>query len=288
MRRHLVPRAERERRRAMGMAVLAPVCLVVMGVASSGMLPEGMRSRRLQSTRDREEYLIPPAVFSDEDKRSGLIVLHAVLMLYMFTALAIVCDEYFVDSLEVLTEALRVSPDVAGATFMELGGSAPELMTSLIGLFIFESDVGVGTIVGSASFNILFVISLCCFFATKRWNGKLDLAPYPVLRDSIFYAVCLAAMTAFLFDSRIELYEAIVQLALYVMYIVIMAYDKAIRAFFGVEDEEAEEREIREQSSAGSFGNRAMDGEAHPNANRPRTECTPPCPPRRRPPQRAS
>jgi hypothetical protein len=37
---------------------------------------------------------------------------------YMFWGLAIVCDDYFVTSLEDISEALNLSPDVAGATFM--------------------------------------------------------------------------------------------------------------------------------------------------------------------------
>ena len=60
---------------------------------------------------------------------------------------------------------LGISPDVAGATFMAAGGSAPELFTSVIGVFIAQNDVGIGTIVGSAVFNILFVIAACAFAA---------------------------------------------------------------------------------------------------------------------------
>ena len=78
--------------------------------------------------------------------------------MYMFVALAIVCDEFFVPSLDVMIEIMGISEDVAGATFMAAGGSAPELFTSMIGVFIAFSDVGIGTIVGSAVFNILFVI----------------------------------------------------------------------------------------------------------------------------------
>ena len=33
------------------------------------------------------------------------------------------------------------------------------------GVFIAESDVGVGTIVGSAVFNILFIVGVCGLFA---------------------------------------------------------------------------------------------------------------------------
>ena len=62
---------------------------------------------------------------------------------------------------------LGVSPDVAGATFMAAGGSAPELFTSVIGVFIAKNDVGIGTIVGSAVFNILFVIAACAFAASE-------------------------------------------------------------------------------------------------------------------------
>ncbi|OWK08908.1 hypothetical protein Celaphus_00015487, partial [Cervus elaphus hippelaphus] len=76
--------------------------------------------------------------------------------LYMFYALAIVCDDFFVPSLEKICEKLHLSEDVAGATFMAAGSSTPELFASVIGVFITHGDVGVGTIVGSAVFNILW------------------------------------------------------------------------------------------------------------------------------------
>jgi sodium/potassium/calcium exchanger 2 len=66
-----------------------------------------------------------------------------------------------------LTEKFGISPDVAGATLMAAGGSAPELFTSVIGVFIAISDVGIGTIVGSAVFNVLFVIAACAFASAK-------------------------------------------------------------------------------------------------------------------------
>lgn len=58
-------------------------------------------------------------------------------------------------------KALNMSSDVAGATFMAAATSAPELFVNVIGTFITEGDIGVGTIVGSAVFNIL-AVSACC------------------------------------------------------------------------------------------------------------------------------
>uniref|UniRef100_A0A1A9UI34 Sodium/calcium exchanger membrane region domain-containing protein n=1 Tax=Glossina austeni TaxID=7395 RepID=A0A1A9UI34_GLOAU len=69
------------------------------------------------------------------------------------------CDEYFVDSLDRLCEELKLSPNVAGATFMAAGSSAPELATVVIGVFFAKDDIGISGVIGSAVFNIMFVIS---------------------------------------------------------------------------------------------------------------------------------
>jgi hypothetical protein len=80
---------------------------------------------------------------------------------------------------------LGISPDVAGATFMAAGGSAPELFTSVIGIFFAKNDVGIGTIVGSAVFNILFVIAACAFAA------KEALQYVPNSTCSVYEAPCM-------------------------------------------------------------------------------------------------
>lgn len=53
---------------------------------------------------------------------------------------------------------------MAGATFMAAGSSAPEVFISLVGVFVSETSTGIGAIVGSAVFNILFVIGVCGLF----------------------------------------------------------------------------------------------------------------------------
>uniref|UniRef100_A0A8C0F447 Solute carrier family 24 member 3 n=1 Tax=Bubo bubo TaxID=30461 RepID=A0A8C0F447_BUBBB len=113
--------------------------------------------------------------FTNEDRRHGAVVLHVLCAVYMFYALAIVCDDFFVPSLEKICERLHLSEDVAGATFMAAGSSAPELFTSVIGVFITKGDVGVGTIVGSAVFNILCIIGVCGLFAGQVRVHNLSL-----------------------------------------------------------------------------------------------------------------
>ena len=101
---------------------------------------------------------------------------------YMFWGLAIVCDDYFVASLEEISEALGLSPDVAGATFMAAGSSAPELFTSLMGVFAVKNDVGVGTIVGSAVFNLCCIIGGTALFTPVRPTPAPAAPPPPRAR----------------------------------------------------------------------------------------------------------
>ena len=61
---------------------------------------------------------------------------------------------------------LQISPNVAGATFMAAGGSAPELFTSVIAVFV-GSDVGIGTIVGSGVFNSFGVLAFTTMLAGR-------------------------------------------------------------------------------------------------------------------------
>jgi len=126
-------------------------------------------ARRLSGGSDdslaEEVKQYPKDLFTQEALFSGAHICHLVGMLYMFLGIAIVCDEYFVPTLEVIVDRLDLTHDVAGATFMAAGGSTPELFTSFIGTFISNSQVGFGTIIGSAVFNILFVIGMCALFS---------------------------------------------------------------------------------------------------------------------------
>ena len=113
----------------------------------------------------------------------GLAVGYLFVVVYLFVGIAIVCDEWFVPSLEEISSTLRLSEDVAGATFMAAGSSAPELFTSMADAFGDQSSMGVGTIVGSAMFNILIIVALSAAVVP----GSVLIDWRPVVRDSVSY-----------------------------------------------------------------------------------------------------
>ncbi|KAG5265684.1 hypothetical protein AALO_G00245190 [Alosa alosa] len=175
----------------------------------------------------------PEDVFTPKQRAQGAIALHIFAALYMFLALAIVCDDYFVTSLEKICEKLHLSEDVAGATFMAAGSSAPELFASIIGVFITHGDVGVGTIVGSAVFNILCIIGVCGIFAGQ----VVFLTKYSVFRDSFYYTLSVVALIVFIYDEKIVWWESLILVVMYAGYIIIMKFNTSIQNFFsGKED----------------------------------------------------
>eukprot|EP01065_Artemidia_motanka_P031168 TRINITY_DN3740_c0_g1_i1.p1 TRINITY_DN3740_c0_g1~~TRINITY_DN3740_c0_g1_i1.p1 ORF type:complete len:656 (+),score=129.77 TRINITY_DN3740_c0_g1_i1:71-1969(+) len=271
--RQLLRRSRRNRRLTwvagcLGLFMPALVCYSSwgsLGAPSVGESTEAVGSRSLLQTQSptgspltlqpttlsptTEGALYPPDAFSRQQVKDGAVILYICGIFYMFAGLALICDDYFVPALEVITERLELSEDVAGATFMAAGGSAPELFTSLIGVFFAKSNVGFGTIVGSAIFNVLFVIGACAV-ATRSlaleqakekhkaggellpwYKQGLELTWWPLARDSFFYGVDLVVLLIFFLDDEIWWYEALVMLALYGVYVVFMKYNEQVHAF---------------------------------------------------------
>ena len=92
----------------------------------------------------------------------------------------------------------------------------------LVVVFTSASQVGFGTIVGSAVFNILFVIGSCAFAS----SGLLTLTWWPLSRDVFFYATALILLTVFFYDDKIYLYEGGAMFAVYVAYVIFMCYNE--------------------------------------------------------------
>jgi K+-dependent Na+/Ca+ exchanger-like protein len=162
----------------------------------------------------------------ENDSKAGATIFIIVITLYMFLGLAIVCDSFFESSLSAICEAMNLKDDVAGATWMAAGGSAPELATSIIGVFISNSDIGFGTIVGSAVFNVLFVIACCAFVAPN-----LKLTWWPLARDCSYYCFALAMIVIFVSDLKVEHYEAAILLLMYVGYVAEMYFNEALEVW---------------------------------------------------------
>ncbi|CAL8113417.1 unnamed protein product [Orchesella dallaii] len=167
----------------------------------------------------------PADMFTQPQRQNGYVIIHFLVSLYIFIALAIVCDDYFVPSMERICDEMSMPSDVAGATFMAIATSAPELFTNIIGTFITHGDIGVGTIVGSAVFNILAVAAVCGIGA----GMVVPLEWWSVTRDCLCYSVAVILLITVLRDEKIYWYEALILVLVYVLYIIVMYQNSTLK-----------------------------------------------------------
>ena len=99
---------------------------------------------------------------------------------------------------------MSLPPDIAGATFMAIGTSAPELFTSVIGVFISDNDIGTGTIVGSAVFNLIVIPGFCGFAAYFNLKKMPKISAFPIIRDMIFYILTIITLILCIKDNKVD------------------------------------------------------------------------------------
>ncbi|XP_053686140.1 sodium/potassium/calcium exchanger 4-like [Sabethes cyaneus] len=170
---------------------------------------------------------LPDDIFTQEQRQQGAIILHFIGAIYFFCILAYVVSEYFLPSVECICEDLKLTQDVAAATFMAIAGSIPEFFTNTISTFIADSDMGLGTVVGSLLFNTLG----CAALAGLATRKPVQLDWWPLTRDSIVFSLHIALLTAFAWDGRIYWWEAMVFVILLANYFIIMFQNRRIMNF---------------------------------------------------------
>ncbi|XP_054858483.1 sodium/potassium/calcium exchanger 5 [Eublepharis macularius] len=145
----------------------------------------------------------------------------------MFLAVSIVCDDYFLPSLEIISDSLGLSQDVAGATFMAAGSSAPELVTAFLGVFVTKGDIGVSTILGSAIYNLLGICAACGLLSSVVSR----LSCWPLFRDCFAYTISAGAVLGMIIDNKVYWYECASLLLIYGVYILVLCFDIKINRY---------------------------------------------------------
>lgn len=167
----------------------------------------------------------------------GDVLLSLAAILVSVFVLAVVTDKFFIPSLDEISQRLKLSDEVAGASLMAIGSSAPELAIALMALFTdggAHSDVGIGTIVGSAVFNILVITGVSAVVA-----GGLHIHIFAVGRDIAYYLISILYLGLVFFDGHVSLIEAILGLVGYVVYMGLLIVWK----YLAPAEDEAEEAE---------------------------------------------
>lgn len=137
---------------------------------------------------------------------------------------------YFVDGIGSLGRTFDVPEAVLGASVAAVGSSLPELFTSLSSLLLEHPVIGMGTIVGSAVFNVTIIL------AAAGWTRRCSIDRHVIVRDAGFYGLVLVLMTVTILDQQITRLEAALWLGSYGLYFAWLVRDSRRGHFVPRED----------------------------------------------------
>uniref|UniRef100_A0A3P9LFQ9 Solute carrier family 8 member 2b n=1 Tax=Oryzias latipes TaxID=8090 RepID=A0A3P9LFQ9_ORYLA len=177
-------------------------------------------------------------VWKPDDPELGYQVARAVIyflsLMYMFLGVSIIADR-FMASIEVITSqekdvtitmpngetsvaTVRIwNETVSNLTLMALGSSAPEILLSVIEVCGHEfkaGQLGPGTIVGSAAFNMFVIIGICVWTIPNGESRKIKhLRVFFITAFwSIFAYIWLFLILSVMSPGVVEIWEAVVTL----------------------------------------------------------------------------
>jgi len=170
---------------------------------------------------------------SDCDAPSHLgywgLIIWTLVIIYLFVGLYVLCEIYFVPILIAISRRLNMSEDVAGATLMAAGSSAPELFTAIIGVLVYpDENPGPSTNCASAAFNMCVIIGCSIFFSGYQ---ALPIRGYPFIRDCFFYAIAVIELYLFwevITPARIQWGESLFLVLSWCAYIVVLMYNNRV------------------------------------------------------------
>ncbi|XP_058809393.1 sodium/potassium/calcium exchanger 4-like [Phymastichus coffea] len=169
----------------------------------------------------------PEDLFTYQQRQRGAVLLHLFFGFYCFLLTAYVCNDYLLPALDCICADLQISADVAGATFLATASCFPELFVNVVGTFLTESDLGIGTVVGGAVFNTFATPAVGALFAAKGIQLKWHI----LSRDCVIYSFSVGVLVIVMWDGLVTWYESLILLLLFAAYFTLLfVNDTVMRA----------------------------------------------------------
>jgi len=143
--------------------------------------------------------------------------------------------DWLLDSAEKIGLVVGLSPFVVGVVIVGMGTSLPELFSSLMAVWQGVPEIVVANAVGSNIANILLIVGIAAILASQLKVTKnlinLDL-PLLALTTALFLMVA--------WDQQINIYETVLLLASYAIYI----------AYIAIHQDEIETKELKKKAKS--------------------------------------
>eukprot|EP00792_Barthelona_sp_PAP020_P006636 TRINITY_DN3044_c0_g1_i3.p1 TRINITY_DN3044_c0_g1~~TRINITY_DN3044_c0_g1_i3.p1 ORF type:complete len:561 (-),score=120.55 TRINITY_DN3044_c0_g1_i3:111-1793(-) len=141
------------------------------------------------------------------------MILIILILVFFFGLLSSTAENYFCPSLDKLSIAMKLSEATAGSTLLALGNGAPDVFSIIAGTSDEGAELAIGGALGSGLFISCLVMGAVCMVS------KVQLDPFPFMRDAITYLVATVLMFFILPKQSIDFTESVAFLVFYFTYV---------------------------------------------------------------------
>ncbi|GAA6037289.1 hypothetical protein JCM8097_008665 [Rhodosporidiobolus ruineniae] len=148
--------------------------------------------------------------------RAGLFALMVLWLVFLFAFVGICASEFFCPNLSHIASRLGLSQSVAGVTFLAFSNGSPDVFSTFAALKTDSGSLAIGELIGAASFIVSVVAGTMALITPFRVARGL------FLRDVGFFTLAVVLTLTILWDSHIHLWEALVMVGVYVVYVLVV------------------------------------------------------------------
>lgn len=215
----------------------------VMEDRRHGGITSGGPSQEDRLIDDKLKFLVPYYELyervggpSSKGRRVGFVMLLALLLGVMFYLMYTISSNHLTSSLAHLSIACRMSPDMAGLTFLAFGNGAPDLFTALLGAED-APEMILGSSIGSGLFVLTVVLGLVVIFARDpsqtgsttaqlafglampSSTPRVKIGRSTFWRNALMYGGCIAALAVFVLRRRIPFWQPLLLMLAFFAYL---------------------------------------------------------------------
>jgi sodium/potassium/calcium exchanger 6 len=154
-----------------------------------------------------------------------------------------------------ISRYLKLSPNVAGVTFLALGNGAPDIASIIAGVFTGSAGFGIGEPIGAGLFVTTGVMAAVCIFSKVKVDGA------PFLRDTGIYLLSVTfVFLVCIIQGKIYLWHAITCLLIYFIYVTVVIVGRLIHVYRKSRQLNEERKQLQEQKRILTSGTSVNEG----------------------------
>lgn len=168
----------------------------------------------------------------------GFILLLTLMLALLFYLMYSISSDYLTPSLAHLSSACRMSPDMAGLTFLAFGNGAPDLFTALLGAedapeMILGSSIGSGLFIFTVVFGLVIIFAkdptitsscstamILAYPSPKDPTARVKIGRGTFWRNALMYSGCVVALAVFVFRKKIPMWQPLGLIILFFIYLI--------------------------------------------------------------------